>query len=73
MPGYPGVSPASPLTQTDGSGGRAAFSSGDEIREKPGVFQRSSLGSHKASLDGKASANGELCSVLGKAWEFSED
>lgn len=49
------------------------FSGVDKKREKPGVFPRSSLGFYKASLDGEASASGELCSVLGKAWEFSED
>lgn len=69
MAEYPGVCPTSLLTHTDGSVERAVFSGGDEKREKPGVFPRSSLSSHKARVDGEASAKGELCSVQGKARE----
>lgn len=55
------------------TGLEGGLSGGDEKREKPGEFPRSSLGSPKASLHGQASASGDLCSVLGKAWEFSDD
>lgn len=50
VPVWLGISLTSPLTKTDRSGGMAVFAGSDGSKEKPGVFPRSPLCSHKSRL-----------------------